>query len=172
MKIEEFAILAKGMKAVYTEKWFLPDEDSIKIWFNLLKDLEYSVASVAVQKWMMTHREIPTVADIRELCSEVSQERVPSWDEAWEKAHKIIRAYGFYRESEAMAEMDETTRDIIRRIGYKDICMSENIGIERASFRDIYKTMQDRKKQDAQISPKVMNMIQMLQGNNKLIEGE
>ena len=39
MSFEEFKKLVKGMKAVYTSQSFLPDAESVKIWYQLLKDI-------------------------------------------------------------------------------------------------------------------------------------
>ena len=65
MTFDEFKVLVRGMKAVYTSLNFLPDADSIKIWYKLLKDMPYELANVAIQKHMMTNKFPPTVAEIR-----------------------------------------------------------------------------------------------------------
>ena len=67
MNKEEFTKLAKGMKAVYTSQNFLPDSDAMKVWFAMLQDLDYKPTSIAVQKYMMTNKFPPTIADIREF---------------------------------------------------------------------------------------------------------
>ena len=48
MTFDEFKILVKGMKAVYTSPNFLPDADSVKIWYRLLGDMPYELASIAI----------------------------------------------------------------------------------------------------------------------------
>lgn len=171
MKIDEFSVLVKGMKAVYNAPWFLPDNDSIKIWFNLLKDIEYQVANIGVQKWMMTHRDPPTIADIREICADVKAPKNLEWGEAWEKVREAVHCYGSYRECEALESLDEITREATKCVGFRDICLSENIAVERANFRQIYESLVERKKNDMQISPKMHEMIGMIQNNN-LLKGE
>ena len=41
MTIDEFRVLAKGMKAVYPQPNFLPDMDAVNVWYELLKDIDY-----------------------------------------------------------------------------------------------------------------------------------
>lgn len=66
MTREEFKTLVKGMKAVYAQPTFIPDQDAFNVWFELLKDIPYQQANVAIQKYMLTEKFPPTIADIRE----------------------------------------------------------------------------------------------------------
>lgn len=47
MTREEFKTLVKGMKAVYAQPTFIPDQDAFNVWFELLKDIPYQQANVA-----------------------------------------------------------------------------------------------------------------------------
>lgn len=69
MTREEFKTLVKGMKAVYAQPTFIPDQDAFNVWFELLKDIPYQQANVAIQKYMLTEKFPPTIADIREKAS-------------------------------------------------------------------------------------------------------
>lgn len=44
MTREEFKTLVKGMKAVYAQPTFIPDQDAFNVWFELLKDIPYQQA--------------------------------------------------------------------------------------------------------------------------------
>lgn len=79
MTFDEFKLLAKGMKSVYTSEKFLPDAESIKIWYQMLQDLEYKTANVAIQSYMLTNKFPPTIADIRQLAAEVQTGQPPDW---------------------------------------------------------------------------------------------
>jgi hypothetical protein len=72
-----------------------------------------------------------------------------------------------YREDEAYASMDEITQEVTRRLGFKEICMSENIQLDRANFRMIYEQVLQRKKADRQVNPSVRKLIQ--QASQKLM---
>ena len=126
------------MKAVYTQPSFLPDADAFNIWFTLLQDLEYMVAQAAVQKYMLTQKFPPTIADIREYATNVKTGEKPLWSDGWDEVLRAIRKYGSYQEVEALESMSEITRTAVRRLGFQNICMSENITADRANFRMIY----------------------------------
>lgn len=149
MQFDEFKVLVKGMKAVYTSPNFLPDADSIKIWFQMLQDLEYRTANLAIQKYMLTNKFPPTIADIRELSTDVQYGSLPDWGEGWEKVITAIRKYGWYRANEAMETFDDLTRTCVERLGFKNLCMSENVMADRANFRQIYEQLAARKQKES-----------------------
>ena len=49
-----------------------------------------------------------------------------------------ISKYGQYREAEALDSMTPITRLVVKRIGYKELCRSEDITLDRANYRKIY----------------------------------
>lgn len=50
MTHDEFKLLAKGLKAAYPSQNFLPDDYSMRLWYTLLKDVDYTLASAAAYK--------------------------------------------------------------------------------------------------------------------------
>ena len=59
-----------------------------------------------------------------------------------------IRRYGSYREVEALESLDELTRATVERLGYRSLCLSEEIEMDRANFRRVYETLAERKRRD------------------------
>ena len=100
MEREEFKVLVKGMKAVYADAKFIADKDAFDVWYGLLKDLDYNKASAAIQKHMMTSKYPPTIADIREQCVSLSQERPLDELEAWSMVRRALRNCGYNFEEE------------------------------------------------------------------------
>lgn len=174
MTKEEFKVLCKGMKAVYVQPTFIPDQDSFNIWFSLLQDLDYMVAQAAIQKYMLTNKFPPTIADIREYATSISIGEKPLWSDGWEEVQMAIRKFGSYREDEALESMTETTRRAVQRLGFKSICMSENIMADRANFRMVYEQIADREHAAKQIPMKLNNLIESIQkkgiDNGNLLE--
>ena len=172
MTFDEFKILAKGMKSVYTRENFLPDADSIKIWFSMLKDIPYEVLNVAIQKYMMTNKFAPTIADLRELASETMQGQITDWGDGWEQVLKAIRVYGSYNAGAALDSMDAITRKCVERLGFREICMSENISVERANFRMLYEQIANRQKEDSKLSLSIKTKLAQLSDHQdkKMIE--
>lgn len=166
MNRDEFKVLCKGMKAVYTQPTFLPDADAFNIWFSLLQDLDYMVAQAAIQKYMLTNKFPPTIADIREMATGISIGEKPLWSDGWEEVLRAIRRFGSYRESEALASMSEITRQAVQRLGFRNLCMSENVMTDRANFRMVYEQISDREYSAKQIPMKLSNMIESIQQKN------
>ena len=98
MTREEFKTLVKGMKAVYAQPTFIPDQDAFNVWFELLKDIPYQQANVAIQKYMLTEKFPPTIADIREKATQIveSVDNSMSELEAWSLVRKAVRNSGYH----------------------------------------------------------------------------
>lgn len=170
MSKDEFKVLCKGMKAVYTQPSFIPDADAFNVWYSLLKDLDYIVAQAAVQKYMLTNKFAPTIADIRELAANVKTGDKPLWSDGWEEVLRAISKYGSYRETEALQSMTETTRTAVKRLGFKNLCMSENIMADRANFRMIFEQIAEREHTAKQIPMTLTKLIEGIQQKTNLLE--
>ena len=162
MRFEEFKKLVKGMKAVYTSQNFLPDAESIKIWYQLLKDMPYEIANVSIQKHMATNKFPPTVAEIRSGAAEIT-DKSHDWSDGWESFRKAVGRFGYYRREEAFASMDEITRKVVKRLGWKELCMSENIMQDRANFRMVYEQEQNRAMERAMLPEGLRKQMDALQ---------
>lgn len=147
MTFEEFQALAKGMKAVYGAQNFLPDAESVKVYFSLLLDLDYSAASAAIQRHMLTNKFPPTIADIREQCAEIADTGKMDWLEGWNAIQRVRGRYGYNRPSEAieaLRDIDEKTARVAEMLGWQALCLSENPTADRANFRQCFERMQQR----------------------------
>lgn len=157
------------MKAVYTQPSFLPDADALNVWYTLLKDLEYRVVNTAIQKYMLTQKHPPVIADIREMCANVVCGDKPLWSDGWEEVVMAIRRYGSYNEEKAMEKMSDITKQCVRRLGYQNLCRSEDISIERANFRMIYEQIANREEEKRKLPPQMLKWLEQQKQN--LLEG-
>ena len=163
MDRDEFKILVKGMKAVYPQPTFIPDQDAFNMWYALLGDLAYDVCSVAIKQYMLTNKFPPTVAEIRELTASIENGEPMTWGESWERAMTAVRRYGSYNQVEAMNSLDPLTRKCVDSIGFMQLCMSENIMVERAHFQKIFEIFAKREQVDKQIPLALRQAISHLQ---------
>ena len=71
-----------------------------------------------------------------------------------------------YGEETAIDNMDELTGMVIKRLGWKMICRSEQSELMaiRANFRMLYEQMQEEQREAAQISPGLKNAIERITG--------
>lgn len=169
MNKKEFALIASALRTYYPKEKILPNEQALELWFRQLNDLDYDLVNVVVNKWASTQKWSPTIADIREQAAELVGGNSKSWGEAWGDVLNAIRWHGIYAENEALKSLDELTRKTVKRLGYKSMCLSEDISRERANFRMIYEQEQQRERQDAQIPQKIKELLQSMP--NLLDEG-
>ena len=87
----EFSILAKAMKAVYSDPKFIADTDAMMVWYELLKDIPYELCQAAIHKYMATNKFPPTIADIRQLATEITSPETLNEGKAWSL---VLRAIG------------------------------------------------------------------------------
>lgn len=171
MTKQEFAYFVMAMQSYFTkERNLLPDEQAIELWYLQLKDLDYKVAEAALNKWAATNKWSPTIADIRELAADFTMGELPDWSEAWEQVQLAARRYGFYRAGEAINSLSPLARKTVERLGFREICYSENQDALRANFRDIYKSLAEREKKQAQLPEGLKQLIGQMQ-QEKLLEG-
>lgn len=156
---KEFMLFAAALKTYYPKETLLPNEQAMELWYRQLCDIPYEVAEAVLNKWVSTNKFSPTIADLRELATDVKLGEAPQWGEAWEQVMRAVSKYGYYQKEEALSSLDDVTRRCVERVGYRDICMSEMISVERASFRDIYTREIQRSRRDAQIPEEVKKMI-------------
>lgn len=172
MTKDEFKILAKGMKAVYTQPYFLPDADALNVWYALLQDLSYDVCSLAIKKYMLTETELPTVAKIRNICASITVGERPLWSDGWEEVIMAIRRYGSYNEEQALLGMSDITKQCVRRLGYQNLCRSEAIEVDRANFRMIFEQIANREHEKKKLPQGMQQLIASIQTKMIEVKGE
>lgn len=163
MNRDEFKVLVKGMKAVYAQPTFIPDQDAFNMWFALIGDLSYEVCGIAIKKYMLTNKFPPTVAEIRELAAGIVNGDPLTWGESWERALNAVRKYGSYNKGAALESLDPLTRKCVDSIGYMQLCMSENIMVERAHFQKIFEVFQKREQTEKQMPLALQQAISRIQ---------
>jgi hypothetical protein len=172
MTFDEWKKIAKGLRAVYTSDRFLPDGDSVRIWFSLLKDLPYEQVSIAAQKYMETEHFPPTPADLRAAVTPPPAE----WSDAWAQVIGAVRKYGSWDVKKAEESFDDLTARVVKNLGgFRRICELEydEMDVLRANFRDIYSRQAKAEAESNQMSPQLREMVsQMLEGmGTKQLEG-
>ena len=170
MDKKEFSIFVMALKTYYPRENLLPNAQAMELWYKQLQDIPYQVAEAALNKWVAINKWSPSIADIREIATSVMGGEIPDWGEGWERVLQAVRKYGTYRIPEAMETFDPITRECVQRIGFKNICLSENISTDRANFRMIYEQLSERKRKEAQIPESLKALIGEIQKNQLKIE--
>lgn len=168
MDKHEFGLFASAIRTYYPKENILPNQQAIELWYRELQDIPYKVAEASLRQWVATNKWSPSIAEIREMASTVQNGSLPDWGDGWEQVIKAIRRYGMYQIGEAMESFDPITKQCVERLGFRNICLSENITADRANFRTLYEQIAERKKKESQLSLPLQELIQGIQQKGML----
>lgn len=160
MTKQEFSNIASALRTYYPKENILPNLPAMELWYRETCDIDYQVMELAVRKWVATNKWSPSIAELREICAEITKEEIKDWGAAWESVMTAVSRYGFYRPQEAMDSLDDLTRRCVQRIGFTEICNSENIAADRANFRMIYEQLQSSQKNENRMQPALTEQIE------------
>lgn len=167
MDKKEFAIFVSALKTYYPRENLLPNQQAMALWYRELCDIPYKVAEASLRKWVANNKWSPSISEIRELSANITIGNVPDWGEGWEQVLKAIRRYGMYEEGAALNSLDDITRKAVERLGFRNICISENISTDRANFRMIYEQLAERRKKEMNTPAKLQQTIELLLLENR-----
>lgn len=159
MNYKEFGRFAAALKTYYPKDNLLPNEQAIELWYKALGDLPYEVASNALMILVQSSKFPPSIAEIREAAAKLIHGETKDWSKAWEEACRAMSRFGRDRKSLAYETLDELTREVVDRLGYRNLCMSENVASDRANFRTIYTELAERRTETSKLSPQIQNML-------------
>ena len=157
---EQFLILVASMKAVYPSEKFLPDDNAAKVWYQLLKDMDYQTLSMAIQRHMMTSPYPPTIADLR-------KQAVPEIDQmselaAWSLVRQAISNSSYHSEEEFRKLPPLIQKAIGNPANLREMA-SMDVGtvnsVEQSNFMRVYRATVSREKELLQLSPSMRVLI-------------
>lgn len=151
MTRDEFTPILAGIIAVYPNFRVAESTESIELWYRMLADLTRDEFALAVDRHILKSPFPPTIADIRK-CAAESTELKRDWSLGWGLVLEAIRKFGYYSEEAALAylaEKDIMTAEVVRRLGFQNLCQSENLQNDRANFRMAYEVEMDKRREYA-----------------------
>jgi hypothetical protein len=160
---KEFATFAMALRTYFPKENILPNQQAMELWYREIEDIPYQVAEAALRKWVATNKWSPSIADIREMTTNIQNGDPLTWGESWERALNSVRRFGSYNQKAALESLDPLTRKCVESIGFMTLCMSENIMVERAHFQKIFEIYQKREQVDRQIPLALQQTINTLQ---------
>lgn len=168
MNKQEFSKWAMALKTYYPREQILPNQQAMELWFNALNDLSMDVAEAALMKWVATNKWSPTIAEIRETATGVKHGAKKDWSEAWADVRTAIAKFGMYRPGEALESLEPVTREAVRRLGFYNLCVSENEISDRARFKEIYEGLADGEHIQQLLPIGLKDVIAKIQGDERL----
>lgn len=141
-----------------------PDKpfDSDVMW-EFLQDLDDADFLKAVAQIVMTNKDINRATNLVALIREIAIPLNETAGEAWGIVLKNIQTIGSYGRPNFE---DPCISKAVDCIGWRNLCLSENIAIERAHFLKIYESLENRsRKQQLTQSHDVNKLIQDITKN-------
>lgn len=160
----EFQVFASALRTYYSKENLLPNAQAMELWFRQLQDIPYPVAEATLNKWVATNKWSPSIAEIRELATEIQYGKLPDWGEGWEQVNKAIRRFGYYSPKEALESLDPITREVVKRLGFTNLCLSENPAADRANFRQCFEIVAKRNHENNVLPLPLQETIKQLSG--------
>jgi len=148
---------------------------TLEAYFDMLRDLPYDLAAAAVKEIIATdeYPTLPTIGKIRQAAAEISRGHILSASEAWGKVIKAIHDYGYYQGEEALTALPKQVAEVVRWMGWQEICMTDKIDVVRGQFLRMYETHQKREQEQAVLPAGLQDMMKQLAGGMKMLgDGE
>ena len=152
MTKEEYVVIAATIRTAFSWAKLMENEQAMEIWYRKLSDIPVDVLAVVVDRWLETKNQPPTIADLRAEAAKTVNGETPIWTDGWEQVRKAIGTYGYMQREAALASMDDLTAETVQRLGWQQICESENVDAIRANFRMTYESLARRKEEGSVLS--------------------
>lgn len=169
----EVAKLLAVLAAAYPR--FEVNELTEQVWFEMLQDIPYQVAQVAVKKLILESSYPPAIADVRKQVAEIVTPPENQLDgaTAWGEVINAIHWYGYYRQDEALASMSPLTAEVVKYMGWQEICLSEEPSVIRGQFLKMYEQLSRRKQQEMLLPANLKKQIAEIASRHglQMIEG-
>ena len=146
---------------------FEVDDLKVQVWHEMLGDLDYSLASLAIKKLILESTFPPSIAEVRKAAVEIQTPEQTTGAQSWGEVITAIRNFGHYREEEALASLSPVTAQVVRYMGWREICLNSEPGVARGQFLRMYDQIVTRKRKE-RLLPSGMRKQLM---NLRLIEG-
>jgi len=158
----EIAKILAVLAASYPK--FEVDDLKVQVWYEMLGDLDYATANMAVKKLILENTFAPSIAEVRKAAMEILNPDVMTAAEAWGEVERAVRTYGYYQEIEALASLSPRTAKVVRQIGWREICLNEEPGVVRGQFLKMYQQVQERDRREMLLPADLRQGIQRLAG--------
>lgn len=168
MNKQEFKKIADAIRTYYPRENPFPNKAAYQLWYEEFKELSYEAAVAGLRRHVNTSKWCPTIAELKEaIVTNVAGSK--DWGEAWNECIRAINRYGQYQEEEALESMSPMTRQIVKRLGYRDLCLSENQMQDRANFRMVFDQVVSNEYEKAALPQSLQDKIAQI-GNSLLLE--
>ncbi|MFW9970264.1 MAG: replicative helicase loader/inhibitor [Candidatus Odinarchaeota archaeon] len=172
MTFKEFAVIIATLENSYKSQ--PATKETMKIWYECLKDIDYKIAHKAIQKILLTSKFYPTIAEIRESCYELLNGEKMTGGEAWGIFTKYITLSSPRSDYEKLENDYPEVYKIVKHLGGRDLLLG-NISFVRPEFERIFNENYEISKKQNLLTDSFKKEIEILRGqiyNQLRISGE
>ncbi len=141
---------------------FEVDDLKVQVWHEMIGDLDYGIASLAIKKLILESTFPPSIAEVRKAAVEIQTPEQTTGAQAWGEVIKAIRNFGHYREEEALASMSPRTAYVVKCMGWREICMAEESGVIRGQFLKMYQQVAEREQKQKLLPENLQSQIRKI----------
>ncbi len=174
MTREDFAMIVKGMRAVYAQPTFIADKDAFDVWYELFGNYPYEVVSAAAKAHMVSNTKIPTPADINIQIVKLrkgNSDSLPSAEEAWAMVRKAVSRSYYYSESE-FYKLPEIVQDAVgtheNLWAWAVMDIDEFETVQKSHFTRSYNGRVDRAKADEKLPKPIRSAVEAARANPEI----
>jgi hypothetical protein len=109
------------------------------VWAELLTEYDASEVAAAVKRHMVTSKWLPAPSEILAIIDAARHGRPDTAGDQWERVRAAISAEGHMRPQPAFR--DPITARVVSALGWRELCLSECQGPDRARFFELYTQM-------------------------------
>lgn len=161
MTKEEFMRIAAAINTYYPKEKPFPNAAAAQLWYEEFKDLPYEDVVVALRRHVNTSKWCPTIAELKEaVVINVAGEK--DWAAAWAECMQAVHKYGHPNIPAALKSMSPLAREAAEKVGFMAICMSNDLSIERASFRKAYEQIAQNEYNKAALPRELQDKIALI----------
>lgn len=145
------------------------DEKAIAMYLRLLRDIPAVELQIVVDQCVAEMKFLPTVAEIREKHLSLTHRAGElAAAEAWGMVTQEIRRIGSWG---TPVFDNPTVAQVVKQMGWRELCMSENPGVDRAQFMRMYEQLINREVQEHRLLPQAKQLIEATNGTKLLEQG-
>ena len=168
MTMQNFLIKMAGVNKNFSNNIFNPkDNEQIKLWYEMLKDIEDDVFEKAIIKLMCNEKFAPNIHIIRTYCAEVAAPIQVDDTEGWGLVMQSVRNYGYMRAEEALQSLPQPVKEAVMRIGgFRMICESDEPDVIRGQFNRAMAAINTRDRSERKTAIGLKQAIFQINNNN------
>lgn len=137
-------------------------EGTVAVYLRLLADIPPGELQTVVDQCIASGKFLPTVAEIRDKWHALTRTLCqPTATDGWDEVQRQIRSVGHI----GLPTFDNPiTARVVKAMGWRDLCASENVIADRAHFMRMYEQLAERGEQVQRLLPQALAMAERHNG--------